>query len=166
MKKLFFTLLISGAFSGGALLAEDPVDFEKQIYPLLKQSCVKCHSQPYEETRGTRTRTKKPKGGIIFSNKADILAAVNDDEKKILVPGKPEESRMLLVSQLPLEHDEHQPAPGKAPQWTKADEALISKWIKEGAKFGTWTEDKKDREGLEWDGKEKTEELQKAVDAQ
>jgi len=127
---------------------------------------IKCHHQPYEETRGTRIRTRKAKAGITLSTKEGFLTAVDENDKKILVAGDADGSRLLAVTKLPLNDDYHFPPAGKAPQWTKEDQALVAKWIKEGAKFGEWTVDEKDREGIEWDGKEKNEELQKAVDAE
>ena len=157
MRKIFFYTLLTGfLFSFHALQAEE-VNFEKQIYPLLKESCVKCHRPPYEEKRGTRTRTKKPKAGIILSTKEGITTAVDENDKKILVPGDPAKSRLVEVTKLPLDDEYHFPPEGKAPQWTKKDIALVEKWIKEGAKFGEWSADPKPNEGLEWDGKEKTE---------
>lgn len=165
MRKLFFCALMSVSLLSAAILQAEEVDFEKQIYPLLKASCVKCHSKPYEETRGTRTRTKKPKAGITLSTKEGITTSVDENDKKILKPGDPDGSRMLAVIKLPLEDDYHFPPAGKAPQLTDEEIALIAKWIKEGAKFGKWTEDAKDREGLEWDEKEKNAKLQAAVDA-
>lgn len=166
MRKLFFCALMSGSLLSSAVLQAEEVDFEKQIYPLLKASCVKCHSKPYEEKRGTRTRTKKPKAGIILSTKEGITTSVDENDKKILKAGDPDGSRLLAVTKLPLSDEYHFPPAGKAPQWTKEEIALVTKWIKEGAKFGDWTEDAKDREGLDWDGKEKNAELQKAVDAE
>ena len=35
----------------------EEIDFEKQIYPLIKASCVKCHKPAHEDERG---RTRKP----------------------------------------------------------------------------------------------------------
>lgn len=166
MKKLFFSLLLSGSLVGFASVQAEEVNFEKQIYPLIKASCVKCHYQEYEETRGTRTRTKRPKAGITLSTKEGITTGKDENDELILKAGDPDGSRLLAVTKLPLSDDMHFPPAGKAPQWTDEEKALVAKWIKEGAKFGSWTEDKKDREGIEWDGKEKNEKLQKAVDAE
>lgn len=169
MKKTIFSLLLSGSLVGFATVQAEEVNFEKQVYPLLKASCVTCHSKPYEEKRGSRTRTKKPKAGITLSTKEGITTSKYEDKEKneitILKAGDPEGSRLLAVTKLPLDDEYHFPPPGKAPQWTKKDIELVAKWIKEGAKFGDWTEDKEDRKGLDWDDKEKTPELQKAVDA-
>jgi hypothetical protein len=154
MKKILYRAILL-TLSSSPLLAEDKVDFEKQIYPLIKTSCVTCHRPAYDETKDGKTRTKKPKAGIIFSTKEGILAAKGEDEKLVLVPGDADKSRMLQVTLLPIDDDMHFPPKDKAPQWTKADQELFAKWIKSGADFGSWTTDPAPNEGLEWDGKEK-----------
>ena len=155
MRKIFFYTLLSGFLLSSAAVQAEEVDFEKQIYPFIKSSCVTCHRPPYEETRGTRTRTKKPKAGIILSTKEGILSAEGESGQKILVPGDPDKSRMLEVTKLPLDDEMHFPPEGKAPQWTAAEKELFAKWIKEGANFGSWEADPAPNEGLDWDGKER-----------
>ena len=139
------------AMPGISLKAED-IDFATQIYPFVKSGCVTCHSPPYEDERG---RTRKPKADIILATKEGILNSVDENDEKILVPGKPDESRMLEVTKLPLSADMHFPPEGKAPQWTDAEKDLFAKGIAAGADFGDWTEDPAPREGIEWDGEEK-----------
>jgi len=143
--------LLCLAMPGITLKAEE-IDFATQIYPFVKSGCVTCHSPPYEDERG---RTRKPKADIILATKEGILNSVDENDEKILVPGKPEESRMLEVTKLPLSDDMHFPPEGKAPQWTDAEKALFARWIAGGADFGDWTEDPSPREGIEWDGEEK-----------
>ena len=148
--KLLLALLCL-AIPGISLKAED-IDFATQIYPFIKSGCVTCHSPPYEDERG---RTRKPKADIILATKEGILNSVDENDEKILVPGKPDESRMLEVTKLPLSDDMHFPPEGKSPQWTDAEKDLFAKWIAAGADFGDWTEDPAPREGIEWDGEEK-----------
>ena len=150
-KSTLFIALICLATPGMSLKAED-IDFATQIYPFVKSGCVTCHSPPYEDERG---RTRKPKADIVLATKEGILNSVDENDEKILVPGKPDESRMLGVTKLPLSDDMHFPPEGKAPQWTDAEKDLFAKWIAAGADFGDWTEDPAPREGIEWDGKEK-----------
>ncbi len=143
------------ASSASSVSAEEKIDFETQIYPFVKSGCVKCHRPPYDEERNGRTRTRKPKGGYILATKEGIMSAETDDGAKFVVPGKPDDSRMLAVTLLPIDHDDHYPPEGKAPQWTDAEKELFAKWIEQGAEFGEWTEDPEPSEGLEWDGEEK-----------
>ncbi len=160
MKKVLICTLLSGfLLSGLSVQAEEKIDFEKEIYPFIKSSCVTCHRPPYETERAGRIRITKPKAGMIFSTKEGLLAAEYETEdgemKKILVAGDPDGSRMLEVTLLPLDDDMHFPPEGKAPQWTTAEKELFAKWIEQGADFGDWVEDPAPNEGLEWDGVER-----------
>lgn len=134
--------------------AQDKVDFQKQVYPLIKASCVQCH-RPEHESPDRPGRKVKPKGGYVFTNAEALSAAEGEEGVKFIVPGKPAESRIIQVVNLPLDDEYHYPPEGKAPQWTKAEIALVTKWIEEGADFGGWKEDDKPLEYPEWDGKEK-----------
>ena len=156
MRKYILLLALTG-LAIPTIGSSDDIDFAKQIYPFVKSGCVKCHSEPFKDERG---RTRKPKAGIILSTKEGILAEYDldsGDTKAILVPGKPDESRMLEVTKLPIDDDFHFPPEGKAPQWTDAEKELFAKWVTAGADFGDWTKDDAPQEGLEWDGEEKKE---------
>lgn len=155
MRKSILFAAACGLFFGTAVSrADDKINFEKQIYPMIKASCNDCH-RPVHENPERPGRKVKPKGGHVFTNKADLMAGETEDGKKFIVPGKPLESRMLIVTQLALEDDDHYPPEGKAPQWTDAEKALFAKWIEQGADFGAWTEDPDPLTVPEWDGKER-----------
>jgi Planctomycete cytochrome C len=130
--------------------AQDKIDFYKQVYPFVKSGCVKCHAPEYTDENG---RTKRPKADLVVTSPEAFMKG--GESGPVLVPGKPEESEFLRRTLLPLEDDDHQPAEGKAPQWTDAEKELFAKWITEGANFGEWKGDDKPQEGIEWDGKEK-----------
>ncbi len=152
MRKNILILTLIGLAAPVVSVQAEDIDFATQIYPFVKSGCVKCHAPPFEDERG---RTRKPKAGIILATKEGILTSLDEEDEKILVPGKPDESRMLEVTKLPIDDDYHFPPEGKAPQWTDAEIELFAKWIEQGAKFGDWEADEKPQEGLEWDGKEK-----------
>lgn len=133
--------------------ADDKIDFATQIYPFIKSGCIQCH-RPEHESPDRPGRKIKPKGGFVFTNKADLLEA-EEDGKKFIEPGKPDDSLMLYVTKLPLDSDGHYPPEGKAPQWTEAEKDLFAKWIAAGADFGDWVEDPDPLTVPEWDGKEK-----------
>ena len=97
-----------------------PVSFYKQIRPIFQAQCHGCH-QP-----------AKAKGDYIMTDFASLLKGGEDGHA--IVPGKPEESNVVkLIS----------PQKGKVEMPQKADPlhdtqvALISRWIKEGAKDDT-----------------------------
>lgn len=130
--------------TAGTAGAEEKIDFEKQIWPFVKNSCVKCHKPPYKDERG---RKRKPKSGMVITNKKDFMKG--GEGGVIIVPGKPEESEFLQRTLLPLDHEDHQPPEGKADELTDAEKKLLEIWIKQGADFGTWErdpeEDKEDK---------------------
>ena len=152
MRKNILIVALFGLSVPALTVQAEDIDFATQIYPFVKSGCVKCHAPPREDERG---RTRKPKADIILATKEGILTSEDEDGNKILSPGKPDESRMLEVTKLPIDDDYHFPPEGKAPQWTDAEKELFAKWVEQGANFGDWEADEKPQEGLEWDGKEK-----------
>lgn len=152
MRKNILTLAFLGLFAPGADLPAEEINFAEEIYPFVKSGCVKCHAPSYKDERG---RTRKPKAEIVLATKEGILESEDRDGNKILIAGKPDQSRMLEVTLLPIYDDLHFPPEGRAPQWTDAEKELFAKWIEQGANFGDWTEDPAPMEGLEWDGEEK-----------
>lgn len=133
---LFSVVGMALGMTAGSAVAEEKLDFEKQIWPFVKNSCVKCHKPPYTDERG---RKRKPKAGMVITNKKAFMEG--GEEGPVIVPGKPDESEFLQRTLLPLDHDDHQPPEGKADQWTDAQKELFAKWIKEGADFGAWERD-------------------------
>jgi uncharacterized membrane protein len=87
------------------------VDFEKEIAPLIKASCLKCHSPA------------KTKGKLRLHAEADAM-------KKSIKPGKPGESTFytLLITDI-----EDERMPSEAPALPKEKIELVKKWIEQGA---------------------------------
>lgn len=140
------TVAAAGALlAGSATAQDDAIDFEKQIYPLIEDSCKKCHRPQYEDERG---RLRRPKAGLVVTDKAALMkGAVEDEEvRPVIVAGKPDDSTFYTRTLLPLEDDEHMPPEDKAPQWTDEQKALFAAWIKAGADFGDWEGDPKPTE--------------------
>ncbi len=143
IRKTISVLSIAGAAGAMALLSADSsaqdaekIDFEKQIWPFMKETCVKCHKPPYTDERG---RERKPKADLVVTSKEGLMKGGENGE--VVVPGKPEDSPFLQRTLLPLDHDDHMPPEGKADQWTDEQKKLFEAWIKEGADFGAWVED-------------------------
>lgn len=132
--------IIQAALIGLALPAisasGEDIDFEKQIYPFIKESCLNCHKPEYEDERG---RTRRPKADLVVATKEGLMAGGENGE--VIVPGKPEESPFLQRTLLPLDDDDHMPPEDKAEQWTDEQKTLFEAWIKAGADFGDWTGD-------------------------
>ena len=70
------------AVGAEAEAAQPPVDFAKEVQPLLKQRCWRCHGGEHQE------------GGLRLNERKSALAG-GDSGKPAIVPGKPDDSRLL-----------------------------------------------------------------------
>ena len=129
IKSVFMTITCMGM---GISVGSAAVDFEKEVWPIVKERCIKCHGASYTDTKG---KLRKAKAGLRLDSPKRMLKGSEDDHK-VVVPGKPEESSFIKVIKLPADHDDIMPPKGDP--LTKDQIALIEKWIKEGAKFGKW----------------------------
>ncbi len=97
------------------------MEFARDIQPLLKTHCTKCHG-PEEQ-----------KGGLRLDHRASALKG--GDEGKVIVPGRSAESRLIhLVSG--LEADAVMPPKGE--RLTAEQTGVLRAWIDQGA---TWPDD-------------------------
>ena len=98
-----------------SLPAAEGIDFDRQVAPLLVQHCIDCHGGP------------KPKGGLDLGRRGTALAGGKGGP--VLVPGKPEESRLwrrVAAGEMPP----------KKPL-AAAERQLLRDWIAAGAGWGT-----------------------------
>lgn len=108
------------------------VDFEREVWPILADSCVKCHGAPKKDRRG---RMRSAKAGLRLDGKGHILAG-SETSKTVVVPGKAKESLLIQLVSLPADDDEIMPPKGDP--LTKQQIATLARWIDEGAEFGSW----------------------------
>ena len=94
----------------------DLVDFGRDVRPLLKARCQRCHNPTSR------------KGGLDLSTVAGLLRG--SESGKVLIPGNPTESRLWEV----LRDGEMPPAGNQA--LTEAQIELLRRWISQGAKLG------------------------------
>jgi hypothetical protein len=106
-------LLLSAGLARGA-------DFKRDIVPILKAECYKCHSE----------ESGKEKGDFVFDNVTRFAKDIGPG--RVIEPGKPEESRFLETFTLEMDDDAHMP-PKK--NLSPAQIAKIKEWIAEGATF-------------------------------
>ena len=98
---------------------EPPVDFVKQIKPILADRCVECHNS-----------------GTIFGElnlQSRELAFRKRKLAPAIVPGEPEKSMLYLALTLPPKDKKAMPATGH--RIPKDEVSIIRQWIKEGAKW-------------------------------
>jgi mono/diheme cytochrome c family protein len=100
-------------------LSANPVDFNRQIKPILESQCVSCH-QPGED-----------KGGLMLDTLQGMIKG--GDSGTSLVPGQPDRSAILARVMLP--HDDDDIMPPKGDPLTAEQQALLKTWIAEGANW-------------------------------
>lgn len=108
------------------------IDFATQIWPILEQKCVECHS-PEKEVNG---RKKKPKGGVVLENKEAITTS---KKGKLVVANDPDNSLLYKSITLAADDEDRMPPAKKGDPLPKEQTDLIKAWIQQGADFGTWT---------------------------
>jgi hypothetical protein len=118
--------LAAGLILGLALVArseELPVDFSRQIRPILANNCFKCHGPDAAERQaGLRLDVR------------DAALKEADSGERALVPGKSSESELVkrITSADP---DIRMPPADEKKTLTSDQKALLARWIDEGAKY-------------------------------
>ena len=130
-------IAIAGISLAGSAHAEGP-DFAKEIWPLIQNSCAKCHLPEHKDERG---RTRRPKGDLVVTNKEALLKG--GEGGAVITAGDAAKSSFLQRTLLPISDDDHMPPEGKAEEWTDEQKKLFEAWIKAGADFGDWEADEK-----------------------
>ena len=102
-------------------IADDKIDFEKQIQPILIQHCGKCHGAEKD-------------AGKMRLHTAAALKEKWDADKELLVAGDPEKSE--FYQRLVLPADDKKRMPKGADPLPKDVIDLIGNWIKQGAVLG------------------------------
>ena len=117
---LFVAILASCVDAAPTAAAEDetPVSFHKQVLPLLRANCQGCH-QP-----------AKQQGDYLMTDFARLLKG-GESEAAAIVPGKPEDSYLML--QITADGDDRPAMPPTGTPLTAAEVDLVRRWIAEGA---------------------------------
>lgn len=89
------------------------------VAPILADRCTTCHG------------AEKSKGDLRLDTHENILLGGNNGE--VVAPGLPDKSRLIQSVNLPQDHDDHMP-PNNKPQPTAQEIALLTWWVKEGAR--------------------------------
>ncbi|MCG8583272.1 MAG: DUF1549 domain-containing protein, partial [Pirellulales bacterium] len=114
-----------------ASVANEKVDFEKQIQPLFAKHCVECHGADTQD------------GGIRWDRRSSVLRGGDSGVPPIVV-GKPDTSD--LIKRL-VTDDEDERMPADADPLPAHEIELIRKWISQGA---DWPEDPTAKEERHW----------------
>ncbi len=103
-----------------------PVEFDKDIFPMLQANCVACHNKA------------KSEGDLNLESSQAIMKGGSSGA--LIVPGKPDESYLYQVASR-TEESFMPPWPNEvqAQKLTPAQVGLLRQWILEGAKAGEKT---------------------------
>ncbi len=113
-----FIAVIGSIAASTAALTAAPVDYVKEIQPLLAQHCYQCHG------------ATQPKHGLRLDTAA--FALKGGQNGPAILPGKSSDS--LLVQVISGTHKDITRMPYKKPALPDAQIALVRQWIDEGAK--------------------------------
>lgn len=109
----------ASASTSSGQTSDAPIDFARQIQPILARQCFSCHGPGHQEA------------GLSL-NRRDAAVAKLDSGKRAVVAGKPDESE-LLRRILSTDDGERMPPSGKPVSPQNAE--LIRRWIAQGAKW-------------------------------
>src|SRR5687767_2023352 len=123
----FFLLIVSAVVCGAATTAlppaaSRPVDFLRDIRPLLEERCVKCHGP------------EKQKADLRLDGKEAAMRGATDGA--VILPGKSADSRLVLAV---AGVDEDLLMPPKGDRLTAEQIGLLRRWIDDGA---PWREER------------------------
>lgn len=117
--RLTFALSLSVTlFAADALRADDTILYNRDIRPILTDMCFPCHG-PDSAAR---------KGDYRLDRRDDAIG------KKVIVPGKPDESEMIRRI-LSADAEEVMPPPITKKSVTTKQKELLKKWIASGAEY-------------------------------
>jgi hypothetical protein len=100
-----------------------PVNYNRDIRPILSNNCFKCHGPDPEERQA----------GLRLDNRTAALTPT-ESGRKAIVPGKPEASMLIrrINSNKP---DFIMPPPDSNKKLTAAEKDLFKRWIEQGAEY-------------------------------
>ncbi len=123
MHSIFFRLPLSlalatlGVCAGNVCQAEQPIDFARDIQPILSENCFHCH------------------GPDAANREADLRLDQQTAAEAMLMPGDREDSE-LYRRIATADDDELMPPSGSNRSLTAAQIELIGRWIDQGAAWG------------------------------
>jgi len=101
--------------------AQKPVDFNREIRPILSDNCFACHG-PDEKQRKAKLRLDRHEDALKATKSGDYAIVPGDTKKSMLVE--------RILSQ---DEDEVMPPPKSKKKLNQQQKDLLARWIAEGA---------------------------------
>jgi hypothetical protein len=133
LRRLFRAIALSGlggafGFFGTVTSAVEAIDFNRDIRPILSENCIRCHGPDAHDRKGG----ERSKGGLRLDTREGALAVMNGFAA--VVPGRPEESELLL--RIASEDEtEVMPPPDTHKKLSARQKALLKVWVEQGAHY-------------------------------
>lgn len=126
-RRILLALTLTGPFATPAFAGPPPtpIDFDRQVRPILSNNCFQCHG-PDEEVR---------QAGLRLDLRAEALEP-GDSGKAAIVPEKPDESPLVKRIYSP-DKKRVMPPPKSNKALTEAEKGVLREWIAQGAKYQT-----------------------------
>ena len=118
---LWALMAVSHAWSG-LDAAPAPVDFARQVRPILSNKCFQCHG-PDEQSR---------QGNLRLDLRAGLFER-GDAEHRVVVAGDPDQSE--LIRRVAADDPDVRMPPPDSARLTDDEIALLRSWIAEGAQW-------------------------------
>lgn len=116
MRQFLTFLLVEISLGLMGVGVADPIDFNREIRPILSDNCFQCHGPDAAERKG------------------DLRLDTEDGAYAVLVAGKPDES--LLIERVFHEDAEERMPPSEFPKkLSEAQKKTLRDWIKQGASW-------------------------------
>jgi len=115
----------SGAFLliVGSAWAAEPIDFNREVRPVLADKCFACHGGDAKSLKGE-----------LRLDLRDKATAPAKSGAVAIVPGKPEQSE-LVHRIAAVDPDEQMPPPDSHKSLSAEEKKLLTRWIAEGAEY-------------------------------
>lgn len=108
---------------GTSLASEKPLDFNRDVRPILSNNCFKCHGPD----------AKQRQGGLRLDVR-DSATSVADSGAKAIVSGDPGNSE-LIRRIMHADENERMPPPDSHKTLTAEQKEMLARWIKQGAEY-------------------------------
>ena len=118
-----FMLSVSTVVALSRFAAAEPVNFSREVLPVLSDRCFYCHGPDEKHRKADLRLDDEPAAKAVGKNGAAI------------VPGAPEKS-LIIQRMLSKDPDELMPPPEAHKDLTPAQIATLQRWIAEGAPWG------------------------------